>query len=225
MSQHSAPSTCFALTCSIRFCLSRVRGDDGTRFIHRKSCSRRCTTNTPTKARRDVDTNCIRRGTNALNTVHKVLQRLYWRLVLRRAQLFNPLTRSLYPRLPRLAPPYTVAQDAANQLHQYVDWIHYAPTPGSSLIHHLCRSVPDSSPIITYSPAGAWGDSDAAQEKYTNGTFHFTQQPVSTVAIVNASLRKCDREGGSVLLTGMLFTRVHPSSSSSTALVFRCMVL
>jgi hypothetical protein len=38
--------------------------------------------------------------------------------------------------------------------------------------------VPDSSPIITYAPAGAWGDSDAATGDYTNGTFHFTQTPV-----------------------------------------------
>ncbi|EIN11123.1 hypothetical protein PUNSTDRAFT_133172 [Punctularia strigosozonata HHB-11173 SS5] len=36
-------------------------------------------------------------------------------------------------------------------------------------------TIPDSSPWITYSPAGAWGDSDLATQLYTNGTFHFTQ--------------------------------------------------
>lgn len=39
---------------------------------------------------------------------------------------------------------------------------------------NIGHAVPDSSPIIKYSPLGAWGDSDAATDKYTNGTFHFT---------------------------------------------------
>lgn len=42
------------------------------------------------------------------------------------------------------------------------------------------HAVPDSSPYITYSPVGAWGDSDAATASYTNGTFHFTQIQVSS---------------------------------------------
>lgn len=36
-------------------------------------------------------------------------------------------------------------------------------------------AVPDSSPWISY--VGKWGDSDAATQFYTNGTFHFTQEP------------------------------------------------
>jgi hypothetical protein len=48
--------------------------------------------------------------------------------------------------------------------------------------------VPDSSPVISYLPDAAWGDSDTMTQYYANGTFHFTNvsaRPLSCLPSAN----------------------------------------